>query len=280
MRNILNTLVEALSLLWRALDQARRLAVNLLFILLVFVLLSWLLVSDKPEVPASTALVLDPVGGMVEQLYGTPDERALLKLMGRHRPESLVRSVREAIREAGGDDRVKALYLDLNRLGGAGLATLQTLRRDIEEFKATGKPVVAAADVYSQSRYFLAASADAWSGCLASAATTITTRTPWTDSKWIGTSFGSASTKRLSSPSRGARCPPRLGRTGESGSRSSGGCIGQSLLRQEIFRRRLSRPTPETSTASWPTMQAKLLPLPRLKGWSIASSTETRCGIG
>jgi len=160
MGSILKTLTGALSLLWRALDQARRLAVNLLFILLLLVLLSWLLSGDEPEVPDSTALVVEPVGELVEQLFGTPDERALLKLLGRHRPESLVRSVGEAIRQAGGDDRVKVLYLDLNRLGGAGLSTLQTLRRDIEEFQATGKPVLAAADFHTQSRYFLAASAD------------------------------------------------------------------------------------------------------------------------
>ncbi|NHZ73224.1 MAG: signal peptide peptidase SppA, partial [Nitrospirae bacterium] len=160
MRAILKTLSEALSLLWRSLDQARRLFVNVLFLLLMVGLLSWLLASDKPEVPDSTALVIEPVGGLVEELYGTPDERALLKLMGRHRPESLVRSIREAIRAAGEDDRVKALYLDLNRLGGASLTTLQTLRGDIEAFKATGRPVLAAADFLTQSRYYLAATAD------------------------------------------------------------------------------------------------------------------------
>lgn len=160
MRKILETLNEAFTWIWRVLDQARRLVVNLLFLVLVLVLMSWLLASDKPEVPDSTALVVDPVGAIVEQLYGTPDERALLKLLGRHRPESLVRSLREAIQQAAGDDRVQALYLDLNGLGGAGLSTLQTLRQEIEEFKATGKPVLAAADAYSQSRYFLAASAD------------------------------------------------------------------------------------------------------------------------
>lgn len=160
MRTILKSLAEVLSHLWRALDQARRLVVNLLFLLLLFLLLSWLLTGDRQKVPDSTALVVEPVGGLVEQLYGTPDERALLKLLGRHRPESLVRNIREAIHAAGGDDRVKVLYLDLKRLGGAGLSTLQTLRLDIEEFKATGKPVLASADIYSQSRYFLAASAD------------------------------------------------------------------------------------------------------------------------
>ena len=160
MRTFMKTLVEAFALFWRGLDQARRLVVNLLFILLVFVLLAWLLADERPKVPDRTALVVDPAGALVEQLYGTPDERAVLKLLGRHRPESLVRTLRQAIGAAGEDERVQALYLDLNRLGGAGLSTLQTLRRDLEEFKETGKPVLAAADVYSQSRYYLAASAD------------------------------------------------------------------------------------------------------------------------
>ena len=60
MRKILETLNEAFTWIWRVLDQARRLVVNLLFLVLVLVLMSWLLASDKPEVPDSTALVVDP----------------------------------------------------------------------------------------------------------------------------------------------------------------------------------------------------------------------------
>jgi protease-4 len=156
----MKTLIEAFGLFWRGLDQARRLVVNLLFILLVLGLVSWWLADERSKVPERAALVVDPVGALVEQLYGTPDERAVLKLLGRYRPESLLRTLRQAVRAAGEDERVQALYLDLNRLGGAGLSTLQTLGRDLEEFKKSGKPVLAAADVYSQSRYYLAASAD------------------------------------------------------------------------------------------------------------------------
>ena len=160
MRTFMKTLIEAFGLFWRGLDQARRLVVNLLFILLVLGLVSWWLADERSKVPERAALVVDPVGALVEQLYGTPDERAVLKLLGRYRPESLLRTLRQAVRAAGEDERVQALYLDLNRLGGAGLSTLQTLGRDLEEFKKSGKPVLAAADVYSQSRYYLAASAD------------------------------------------------------------------------------------------------------------------------
>jgi protease-4 len=156
----MKTLIEAFGLFWRGLDQARRLVVNLLFILLVLGLVSWWLADERSKVPERAALVVDPVGALVEQLYGTPDERAVLKLLGRYRPESLLRTLRQAVRAAGEDERVQALYLDLNRLGGAGLSTLQTLGRDLEDFKKSGKPVLAAADVYSQSRYYLAASAD------------------------------------------------------------------------------------------------------------------------
>lgn len=160
MRTIFKAALATFASVWRGLDQARRVVANLLFFMLLVVLLSWLLADHRPRVAESVALVVDPVGGLVEELYGTPDERAVLKLLGRYRPESLVRNVREAIRSAGGDERVKALLLDMNRLGGAGLSTLQTLRQDLEKFETTGKPVLAVADLYSQSRYYLAASAD------------------------------------------------------------------------------------------------------------------------
>ena len=66
----------------------------------------------------------------------------------------------EAIEAGKDDDRVKLLVLDLNYMGGAGLSKLQALKRAIEDFKTTGKKVIATSDFYLQSQYYLASLAD------------------------------------------------------------------------------------------------------------------------
>jgi hypothetical protein len=66
----------------------------------------------------------------------------------------------KAIDAAKGDDRIKGIYLNLN---GAGLTTInimEELRTAIEEFKKSGKWVVAYNDIYSQWNYYLSSVAD------------------------------------------------------------------------------------------------------------------------
>lgn len=66
-----------------------------------------------------------------------------------------------AIEAAAGDDRIKGIYLRMNGMGGVdGSALLEELRAAIEEFKESGKFVVAYNETYSQGQYYLASVAD------------------------------------------------------------------------------------------------------------------------
>ena len=58
------------------------------------------------------------------------------------------------------DARIKALYLDLDDMSGAGLTKLRDLRAAIAEFRKSGKKVVAYSDGLMQTPYYLAAQAD------------------------------------------------------------------------------------------------------------------------
>ena len=64
-----------------------------------------------------------------------------------------------AIRNAATDNKVKGLFI---KDGGAAIswASLEELRSVIEEFKQSGKPVVAYATAYSQPGYYLASASD------------------------------------------------------------------------------------------------------------------------
>jgi len=151
--------VRVLRGLWRTVDGARRLTVNLLFVLVV-ALVAALLLERGPRVPNKAALVLAPVGTLVEQLSGDPGDRAWGRLTGEPVRETLVRDLVAGIRAAQDDERIAVLLLDLDELSGAGLSKLRDLRTALQEFRASGKKVIAAADGYEQAAYYLAAQSD------------------------------------------------------------------------------------------------------------------------
>jgi len=146
--------------LWRGLDRFRRLTFNLLFLLVVVALLAAALGGGGPEVPERAALVLAPRGQVVEQLSGDSLARLLGKLDGSTEEETLLSDLLDAIDEARADDRIAALYLQTDELTGIGPSKLQDLEQAIGEFKAAGKKVVAAGDLFTTGSYHLAAQAD------------------------------------------------------------------------------------------------------------------------
>jgi len=65
-----------------------------------------------------------------------------------------------AIRAAKDDKRIKGIYLEMGPLGFDGYAEAEALRRELEQFKESGKWVVAYANQYYQMGYYVASVAD------------------------------------------------------------------------------------------------------------------------
>ena len=151
---------SAFSAVFRGVDLARRIVLNLVFLAILIVALAFWAEDGSPEVPKSAALVVAPRGLIVDQLSGGTVDRAIGQLTGDDEPETLKRDLERAIRAARDDERIKTLVLDLTGLDGAGLSTLQDMRAVIGEFKTSGKPVIATADFYAKSQYYLATTAD------------------------------------------------------------------------------------------------------------------------
>ena len=153
-------LSQAFTGVFRGIDLARRIVLNAIFLAILFVAVVFWTGVDAVEVPESAALVVAPQGAIVEQLTGDAVDRAIARLTGDEEPETLKSDLDRAIRAAKDDGRIKAVVLDLNGLGGAGLSTLQELRAAIDDFKTSGKPVIAHADFYGKTQYYLASAAD------------------------------------------------------------------------------------------------------------------------
>jgi protease-4 len=150
---------KVLHWIWGGLDGLRK-VLHLLLLLALFSVLWGVFSRPIPLVPDKAALVIDPSGPLVEQLAGDPIERAIAEVLRQQPPQTLLRDVVDAIESAAEDDRISALYLDLGSLEGGGLAKLQEVAAAIEDFRATGKPVIAYGDYYEQGQYYLAAHAD------------------------------------------------------------------------------------------------------------------------
>lgn len=155
MRYLLNFLRGA----WRGLDVLRR-VLHLLLLLALFGLVVVAVRSSNPRLPERGALVLRPSGQIVEELSARPLERALSQAQGEQAPQTLLSDLTLAIRKGATDRRIQALFIETDDLLGAGLPELEELGSAIEDFRRSGKKVVARGSYLMDSQYYLAAQAD------------------------------------------------------------------------------------------------------------------------
>lgn len=155
-----NIFVRVFSAIWSGADVVRK-VLHLVLLLIVFMMFAGILSSGAPpSLPKKAALVIQPVGILVEQLAGDPIDRAFSEAMGDGEPQTLVQDVIDALEFAKDDKHIEALYLNVSNLAGSGLSKLQRVAAAIEDFKTSGKPVIATGDSMTQAGYYLAAHAD------------------------------------------------------------------------------------------------------------------------
>jgi len=144
--------------LWATVDGVRRVLANLvlLFFLLMLFALWW--AGRTPSLPDKAALVIAPVGRLVEA--ATPPSPSDLLAGGRGVAEVALDDVLQAIRRAKGDDRIQLLVVAPERLGPSSVSKLAAIRDEIASFKESGKPVYAYAGRFNQAQYYLASAAD------------------------------------------------------------------------------------------------------------------------
>jgi protease-4 len=155
-----NFLVRLISSIWSGLDGVRKVLHLLLLVGLFLVFFGAMSSGTAPLIPQNAALFIQPVGPLVDQLDGDPYDRALAELLGDVPLQTLVQDVVDALSFAKTDDRISAVHLELSGLGGGGLSKLRRIGEAIDDFRESGKPVVASSDYYSQAGYHLAAHAD------------------------------------------------------------------------------------------------------------------------
>ena len=150
--------------IWSALNFSRKLAFNVVFILILVGFFIAINSDDKQiEVRSDSALILNLKGNLVvEKTAVDPFQEFLNEALEQNaeNPEVLVDDVVMVLENAKRDNRINTLILDLQGLTGGGLDKLRIVSEAIDDFKTSEKPVFAIGDYYSQDQYYLASHAD------------------------------------------------------------------------------------------------------------------------
>lgn len=143
---------------WRGLSVCRVIIGNLIFLALLILILSIFFYDSEKALPEKAALILSLQGDIVIQKTETVLSG---RLLGEPKQEeTLLKDVIDVIDYARGDQRIRALVLDLRDMGNAGTSKLQDIGEALKRFKDSGKPIFASGDFYGQRQYYLAAHAD------------------------------------------------------------------------------------------------------------------------
>jgi protease-4 len=139
-----------------------RKVIHLVLMIFVFVVMLAALGSgaDAVKIKDGTVLLLNPSGVLVHELSSGELDLELLRMNDDPPPETLVRDVVRALRHAAEDDRIAAVLVDIDGLGGGGFTKLQDIAAAMRAFRESGKPMVSYSRWYGQNGYLLAAQAD------------------------------------------------------------------------------------------------------------------------
>ena len=163
MRNLLRSILGIFRFIGRMLTFVRNTAFNLLFLLVILIVIIALFTGGTHRLEDNSLLVLSLTGDIVEEKQPVSSAGKLFQEMQgepARDAETLLQDILHIIDRATEDDRIAAIQLDLKDLGNAGIDQLQAIGAALKRFRATGRQVIAAEDLYTQKQYYLAAYAD------------------------------------------------------------------------------------------------------------------------
>jgi protease-4 len=157
-KQVLSPVGRFIARAWGWVDGSRRFVFNLIWLAILIALVSALFTSGD-KLQDKTTLVLGLEGRLVEQRSGSSTDRLATELQGGDASQTQLRDVLKALDAAANDPHITQVLLDFSKFGGGGQASLREVSAALEQFKKSGKKVLAYADAYDQRSYQLAAHA-------------------------------------------------------------------------------------------------------------------------
>jgi protease-4 len=143
-----------------AVTTLRNTLANIIFIIILLVIIAAISGKATPPLPSDFALRVAPSGILVDQRSYMDPASLLLSDSNPNESETLVSDIVAAINHAEKDKRVTVLVLEPGRLLAGGISKLNEIGQALEQFKTSGKKIIAVSDYYSQDQYYLASFAD------------------------------------------------------------------------------------------------------------------------
>ena len=127
---------------------------------MLFIFIGILSISSAEKtvsIPENSILRLRLSGQIVER--EVEDPFASLGLPGAGARDMGLKELKEAIRHAKSDSEINGIFLE-PRFFMAGMATIEELRKELEDFKSSGKFIISYAEYYTELSYYLASVSD------------------------------------------------------------------------------------------------------------------------
>ena len=140
--------------------KAFKVMLSIIFFTIFALFLIGIFSNQLPPIPEKGALYLAPSGVLVDQKSYIYPLDSLFADQTMSNQETLVRDIIESIDSAAYDSRITHLVMVTDFLESASVAKLEEISQALMRFKSKGKPIIAVADNFTQSQYFLAAHAD------------------------------------------------------------------------------------------------------------------------
>lgn len=150
--------------LFSLLNTSRKIIINLVFFTLLLILFITLTTGEESiNVKPGSALILNIRGDIVEQKHNIDPMDAFISEALEQpdsAPEVLLADILAVIKSAETDDRISMIVLDLKNMQGSGITKLSDIANALQQFKRSGKKVIALGEHYTQNHYYLASFAD------------------------------------------------------------------------------------------------------------------------
>lgn len=159
MKKIFSAFFTLFRWIGKFLSTTRSILGNLIFLLLIAILFISIFSEKKKPVVENAALILSLAGNIVEEKQSRDSFTELLTEVTQTSQtpnETLLQDILDAIHHAETDPQIKCILLHLKDLGAIGLDQMQTIGAALNQFKKSGKKIIAAEDFYKQKGYYLA----------------------------------------------------------------------------------------------------------------------------
>lgn len=151
---------------WHFAEEAKKFVGTAIFILISFFFIFCLALiiiaigNHKENEVKETALEIEISGGVVEKIPSAETLGDFITDLSKQEGTYSLNEIVDAIAQAKSDESITGIVLKLDDFHSTGLTKMRIIAKAIDDFKTSGKPVIAISDNYSQEQYFLATTAN------------------------------------------------------------------------------------------------------------------------